>query len=314
MTDSPSSALPVADSQGVAVRGPLVDGPERAPLAEWMIPIDSAAVVLTLAVPGDPVAHQRPRFTRTGHTYTPEKSRSFKLGIAALIKAKIPTARDPLSKFGVQARFYRSNRQRIDADNLLKSVLDACTQSGIWKDDSQVVELAARVWLAQAVPRLEFIVYLAPDPSPGKPCPQCGKETRFGKLSKRIYCSRACANASKRISLVCRQCRRPFDIPRCKVKGNPGYPRAFCSRECSIEAFRALKRIKGKESDTWRCGVCGGRVSRKEYKQCRACSIKGRRAPTGKYWKLRHIADSRPVAASKSRPGAAPPEQGEIAL
>ena len=134
---------------------------------EPLIPMPPDAVVVSLAVPGDPVAHQRPRFGRKGQVYTPNESLVYRDKVTLFIRQLVAPTRDAATKFGVQVRFFRSNRQRIDADNLLKSVLDACTQAGLWRDDSQVREVAAKVWLGQADPRTEFVVYRIVDPSPG---------------------------------------------------------------------------------------------------------------------------------------------------
>lgn len=42
--------------------------------------------------------------------------------------------------------------QRPDADNLVKSILDAATRAGVWADDAQVFDLRVRKWRG-AVPR-----------------------------------------------------------------------------------------------------------------------------------------------------------------
>lgn len=44
----------------------------------------------------------------------------------------------------VHVDFYPPDRRRRDLDNLLKAVLDAGTKCGVWRDDSQVIEIHAR--------------------------------------------------------------------------------------------------------------------------------------------------------------------------
>lgn len=266
----------------------------------WMIAMPHEAVIVSLVVPGDPIAHQRPRFGRGGSVYTPDASRTFKHKLMLLIR-QATSLRDAPGTFGVQARFYRSNRQRIDGDNLLKSVLDAGTQAGIWRDDSQVRELAARIWLGQPSARVEFVIYRIDDPSPNQCCAGCGVELKAGNL-KRRFCSYECATRSKQTTLTCAKCQAAFTLPRSCTRGNPGYPRKYCSRACSIAAHQEKARIKGKESDTWVCRLCGGRVSRKEYQVCRGCSMTTRSDPTGSYWTSRHTLDGKPLAVKRSCP------------
>jgi len=280
------------------------------PVVQWPIPIKEEDILLSVSCDGDPIAHQRPRQGRGGHFYTPEKTRNYR---SVLVSAIIEQAggkslageRD--ATFGVQAMFYRGNRQKIDVDNMLKTILDAITQSGFWFDDSRVHEICGVVEKGAPRPRVEFIVYryrLQGDRVRGgrydfpDTCAQCGGAMSVAKSksypsSRRKFCSQKCARASKTSILMCSQCGQSFTIPQSLQRKNPRpaggwYPRQFCSRQCSIEFHRHLHRIRGKESDKWICSKCGGRVSRKEYHVCRACSMLTRSDPTSNYWKLRH--------------------------
>jgi Holliday junction resolvase RusA-like endonuclease len=253
---------------------------------DWPISIRPEDIVASVVVPGNPVAHQRPRVTRSGHTYTPAPTVEYKKMVATYVQSAA-VRRLAGSAYGVQARFYRSNRQRVDVDNLLKSILDGSTQAGIWKDDSEVMEIAARLFRADPNPRAEFVIYiLEPQAIPLFPsstnCLRCGKEIRSYKTNPRKWCSRECMGLALRASVICSHCKKEFVALRCATRRKRVRP--YCSRACSIAGFQELKRIEGKESDKWVCQECGGRVSRKEYVRCRACSIKQRQPPKSNYW------------------------------
>lgn len=283
------------------------------PVGKWPIPIKDEDVLLSISCDGDPIAHQRPRQGHGGHFYTPEKTRLYRqVLVGAIIEQAngISLVAERDLTFGVQARFYRGTRQRIDIDNMLKTILDAITQSGFWFDDSRVHELCGTVEKGVACPRVEFIVYrhhLRGDEASGggydfpEKCAHCGKALSQAKAKSypstpRKYCSKECSAASKRDTIKCSQCGKQFEFPKSfhRRNGKPGggwYPRQFCSRPCSIQFHQNLHRINGKESDKWICVKCGGRVSRKEYTVCRACSMLTRSDPASNYWRLRHQKD-----------------------
>jgi len=126
-------------------------------------------VLFYLTIPGNPVANQRPRMGR-GYVYTPRKSKEYKELVASYIRSKYRHAPDENNKFGLKATFYRSNKQRIDIDNLIKNLMDGITIASVWKDDSQLQELSAEIFLADKEPRVVFTLYLVSDNSPAKKC------------------------------------------------------------------------------------------------------------------------------------------------
>lgn len=189
--------------------------------------VPKGETILSLTVEGDPVAHQRPRFTRSGHTYTPEKSVHYKKLVAYRVRERMTCAQEENCAFGMQAIFYRSNRQRIDLDNLLKSILDACTLAGVWKDDSQVREISSRLYTGEKEPRVEFTVYRMDSTTNGNTCGNCGKPIPQGKGTKKRFCNAGCFVQSGRISLECAFCKKQYELPKSFVRGNPGYPRKF---------------------------------------------------------------------------------------
>lgn len=290
-------------------------------LCSWPISVSADDIILVVECGGDPIAHQRPRRSRGGHFYTPNKTREYKEKLADIIKTTPRSSARLLAMsdtYGVQAKFYRSNRQRIDVDNLLKTIMDATTTAGLWLDDSQVHEICGTVEKGSPRPRVEFMIYrhhLRGDEASGgdydfqKKCAHCGRDIsrKSYPSTQRKYCSNNCASEAKRLKLRCPQCGKDFSVPQSFMRRNvnPGggfYARRFCSRECSIKYHSNLRRTKGKESDKWICTMCDGRVSRKEYKVCRACSMKTRSDPTTNYWKLRH-----PSVEIKIRPAGEEP-------
>jgi Holliday junction resolvase RusA-like endonuclease len=115
-------------------------------------------VELTFEVPGEPRGKARPRFTKTGHTYTDSKTKAyeqeivayyrknfgaFKLPDDAFVRVKV-TAHYQIPKSATKTATASMQAGRIlpsrkpDIDNVLKIVLDAL--NGVaYKDDSRVV-------------------------------------------------------------------------------------------------------------------------------------------------------------------------------
>lgn len=116
---------------------------------------------LHFVVEGDPVGKGRPRFTRSGHVFTPQKTRSYesRVGVAcrsAMAVASVlgpfdgavemrVTAFFPIPKSATKAKRESALQGLIrpskpDIDNVGKAILDGC--NGIaYKDDAQVQEL-----------------------------------------------------------------------------------------------------------------------------------------------------------------------------
>jgi Holliday junction resolvase RusA-like endonuclease len=110
------------------------------------------------SVEGDPVGKQRPRFTKTGRTYTPKKTTDYESAIRAQAKSAMGSA-EPLetpvavyiyinhaipasySKKRKEACLNRLERpKKPDLDNCAKAYLDAMN-GVVYKDDVQVVSL-----------------------------------------------------------------------------------------------------------------------------------------------------------------------------
>jgi Holliday junction resolvase RusA-like endonuclease len=116
---------------------------------------------IEFTVDGEPVGKGRPRFTRNGHAYTPEKTADYEQLVKLSFRKKYPDFKPilkvvPLSvvicaEFPIPASFCRNARleakrgtrkptKKPDADNIAKSICDALNGLA-YHDDSQIVEL-----------------------------------------------------------------------------------------------------------------------------------------------------------------------------
>lgn len=102
------------------------------------------SLLVSFFVPGTPVPKGRPRFTRTGRTYTPARTVAWEqavaaYGLVARNKAKITS---PLEGRLTVELFFAGLRANADIDNAAKAVLDGLN-GVVFRDDSQVAELRA---------------------------------------------------------------------------------------------------------------------------------------------------------------------------
>jgi len=255
----------------------------------WPSTLLAGDLVVRVTYDGLPVAKGRARYKAHGKgMYTPLSTREYETKIGWLIrKALGPVAPDAESRFGLRCVFYRPNRLRIDCDNLIKAISDAATGL-VWKDDSQVLEVIGRLFLAAERPHVEFAIYRVPDTAARPKCPTCAKRfVTYPSIGSK-YCSVECFNQTRRVTRNCRQCEKTFTLPQSSAKATS----RFCSRSCASTfhgqvrvARTALNRV---------CQDCGRPVSRREYTRCRGCSMKHRSDPTSNYWKVRHAAKPTP--------------------
>lgn len=116
--------------------------------------------MIEFTVKGKPVGKGRPRFTRIGHAYTPEKTRAYEAAVAwecrKAMEGKLPSTLPQHVSVEVMVKPPKSWNKtktknalggfiapgRPDIDNYLKAVLDGC--NGVaFLDDSQVVSVYA---------------------------------------------------------------------------------------------------------------------------------------------------------------------------
>ena len=114
--------------------------------------------MIRFTIPGPAVPKGRPRVTRTGHAYTPQRTKAYAEKVQWIAKAFAP--KTPLSgPVSVRIVEYRKGTPdaRPDIDNALKNLLDAMNGL-IWQDDSQVVRLFAEKRYDPKSPRVEVEV------------------------------------------------------------------------------------------------------------------------------------------------------------
>lgn len=113
---------------------------------------------MELTVLGQPIPKGRPRFTRSGHTYTPQRTKDYE----KLIRSHLPDIHfSDVVHVEIIAIFKRPQRlnrksdpdglihhdKRPDLDNVIKAVLDAL--NSILKDDSIVQSISAQKFYAE---------------------------------------------------------------------------------------------------------------------------------------------------------------------
>ena len=129
---------------------------------------------IKFTVPGVPVGKGRPRFTRTGHTYTPEKTAAYEekvrlcwktqsgqgfaggIPLKASIIAYFPIPKSA-SKRKAEAMDGTFHTSRPDADNVAKAILDALN-GYLYPDDSAVqIDRCWKIY-TNASPRVEVMI------------------------------------------------------------------------------------------------------------------------------------------------------------
>ena len=89
---------------------------------------------------GEPKSKGRPRMTKTGHTYTPKKTRQAE--VAVQLAWELSGGQKLNGPLVLQCQFYVGTKRRKDIDNLVKTVQDALNKRA-YDDDDQIVELHA---------------------------------------------------------------------------------------------------------------------------------------------------------------------------
>lgn len=230
--------------------------------------------------PGPPISKARARWSGKGHTYTPQRTATAEQSLAVRL-ADSMKGETLGGSVAIIATFYRQNYQRVDADNLMKLVMDAATKAKLWKDDCYVIAQASFMEFDRENPRT-VIAWCEAKSSFDRTallftCRTCGKP--FSRKGAATFakppecCSRECRAEMYRQTRVTAKCPKcDIDFMR-KTAGQ-----RYCSRECSASAPR-VRQPSSTQRPPSLCEVCGSRVSRREYKRCASCSVRAR--PTG---------------------------------
>lgn len=224
-----------------------------------------------MVIPGEPYSKARPRFTKSGKVYSPQKQKDNEEFLSWHFRNNF---KEPLtSNLAVGCIFYRSNHQRIDVDNMLKNVMDAANGI-IYVDDCQVTAKLGIVEFDSKNPRTVIVIgehdsTLERFMDKSLVCPTCKQRfearTPFW-VNKTKFCSRECASHSRGENLKslvrCLNCKKEFKRKTSAQK--------YCSEACRIDIFTLKNKSKRIHPEA-KCRECGGKVSRPEYVRCRKC-------------------------------------------
>lgn len=221
-----------------------------------------------LVLPGDPYSKSRPRFSRNGNTYVKKEDRQQELATALRLRQVFKTPKTGNVALG--CIFYRSNRQRIDADNMLKHVCDAANGI-VYIDDSQVTAVLGIVELDSDNPRTvimvaDHVTTMTRGTDATIPCPQCTSPMSVvGRKKLPEFCSRACRNKSNGRDLSapvpCAYCAQPFKRTTQAQK--------MCSPQCRADHLRGSRKAKAQPRS--RCSDCGKTLAHTRGGRCRDC-------------------------------------------
>ena len=132
---------------------------------------------INLTIPGEPTGKGRHRTTKTGHTYTPEKTRSYEKEVQTCYQMdymgkqllegeliaeidayfKIPKSATKGKRLAMKNNIVRPTK-KPDISNIIKIIEDALNKVA-YKDDSQIVEVIGRKWWTLDNPRVEVLIY-----------------------------------------------------------------------------------------------------------------------------------------------------------
>lgn len=169
---------------------------------EWLMQLlaPGAAESWGTVLLGEPHSKARPRFDKDGHAYKDPADAAAEEATKWRLRQFF--RRGPLTgNVALGCIFFRSTRQEIDADNMLKHVCDA--GNGIlWLDDSQVTAKYGQVELDPEQPRT--ILVLGPHVSTMqrgtdyvRDCEGCGEKFTPSRHTQKC-CSRDCVPAARR--------------------------------------------------------------------------------------------------------------------
>ena len=123
--------------------------------------------MMEIVIYGEPIPQGRPRFTKTGHAYDPERSRNYKqlvrfwvtqhlkkiddwkpfenaLCVDLTFYMGIPSSWSKKKRIqAIQGQIRPTSKRLGDLDNIVKAILDA-NNGLLWVDDRIITDLSAR--------------------------------------------------------------------------------------------------------------------------------------------------------------------------
>lgn len=240
--------------------------------------------IRTITIQGAPASKSRPRFGKGGRVYTSAESRAAEKATAYRMRQAF--ASPMAGNVALVCIFFRPNKQRIDADNMLKHVCDAANGI-VWFDDSQITSIAGIVELDADNPRT--VVAIAPHATTmtrasddTRPCIVCGSAVPMaGRTYKPKYCSRKCAVVTLAAAPI-----GDKECEHCKAWFKPSNTRQrICSSKCRVDWM--TNRRKEKAAPYSKCKTCGSQLSHKRGGQCRQC------------WLEKHMKGSSPTSRAR---------------
>ena len=107
-------------------------------------------IVVTIkgTIPGTPIPKGRPRFSKSGHAYTPARTKGYEQTVKWLLLSEMQ--KQPIETLPkgtdvyLELLFRLTKRHRADLDNLIKSFSDAAN-GVLYEDDRQVMHIAASI-------------------------------------------------------------------------------------------------------------------------------------------------------------------------
>jgi Holliday junction resolvase RusA-like endonuclease len=122
---------------------------------------------ICLEIPTIAVAKARPRFTKKGFAFTPQKTSSFEAEVRWAWKAhghpmipKVPTALEIVCELPRPKSLKKSIKIPItkpDVDNYAKAICDALNGFA-WEDDNQITDLTIRKRFALGAPQIKISI------------------------------------------------------------------------------------------------------------------------------------------------------------